>query len=110
MTTTTAFTPIPANQQLLPSYTNLTPPEPPSVSPSSPTNKSPHIQDKETKRRMNTLAARRYRQKRNDEVEALTSELKDTREERDELKLRVAKLEGEAELLRRLLAERAEKS
>ncbi|KAF2019344.1 hypothetical protein BU24DRAFT_406026 [Aaosphaeria arxii CBS 175.79] len=55
------------------------------------------------KRRQNTLAARRYRQKRVDQVSTLESALKDTQSERDDLKVRVARLEGEVETLRALL-------
>ncbi|KAF2199202.1 hypothetical protein GQ43DRAFT_126403 [Delitschia confertaspora ATCC 74209] len=55
------------------------------------------------KRKQNTLAARRYRQKRVDQMNHLESELKETQSERDALKVRVARLEGEVETLRRLL-------
>jgi polyhydroxyalkanoate synthesis regulator phasin len=55
------------------------------------------------KRKQNTLAARRYRQKRVDQMSTLESELKETQSERDALKVRVARLEGEVETLRALL-------
>lgn len=55
------------------------------------------------KRRQNTLAARRYRQKRVDQMSSLESTLKETQTERDDLKVRVARLEGEVETLRQLL-------
>ncbi|RDW61466.1 hypothetical protein BP5796_11358 [Coleophoma crateriformis] len=55
------------------------------------------------KRTKNTLAARRYRQKRVDQMCDLEQALKTTEEERDELKVRVARLEGEVETLRQLL-------
>ncbi|KAH6675040.1 hypothetical protein B0J14DRAFT_588781 [Halenospora varia] len=55
------------------------------------------------KRTRNTLAARRYRQRRVDEVSGLESQLKETRSERDDLKIRCARLEGEVETLRKLL-------
>jgi len=55
------------------------------------------------KRTLNTLAARRYRQKRVDQVSGLETALKETQTERDELKIRVAKLEAEVEVLRGLL-------
>ncbi|KAF2475649.1 uncharacterized protein BDR25DRAFT_87449, partial [Lindgomyces ingoldianus] len=55
------------------------------------------------KRRQNTLAARRYRQKRVDQMTSLESALKETQSERDALKVRVARLEGEVETLRHLL-------
>ena len=59
-----------------------------------------------TKRRLNTLAARRYRQKRLDHISELEAELKKTQDERDALKVRVARLEGETELMRQLLRAR----
>lgn len=55
------------------------------------------------KRKANTLAARRYRQKRVDQMSGLESELKEVKTERDDLKVRCAKLEGEVEALRALL-------
>ncbi|PSN69277.1 hypothetical protein BS50DRAFT_338422 [Corynespora cassiicola Philippines] len=55
------------------------------------------------KRRANTLAARRYRQKRVDQMTSLESELKEVKSERDDLKVRCARLEGEVETLRQLL-------
>lgn len=58
------------------------------------------------KRRQNTLAARRYRQKRVDQMSSLESTLKETQTERDDLKVRVARLEGEVETLRQLLKSR----
>jgi hypothetical protein len=50
------------------------------------------------------MAARRYRQKRVDQMSTLESQLKDTQNERDALKFRCARLEGEVETLRALLA------
>ncbi|RDL29952.1 uncharacterized protein BP5553_10579 [Venustampulla echinocandica] len=58
------------------------------------------------KRTKNTLAARRYRQKRVDQINDLEVALKDTQMERDVLKVRVARLEGEAEALRQILRNR----
>ena len=55
------------------------------------------------KRKQNTLAARRYRQKRVDQMSTLETELKETQAERDALKVRLARLEGEVETLRQLL-------
>lgn len=52
------------------------------------------------------MAARRYRQKRVDQMTTLESQLKDTQAERDTLKVRCARLEGEVETLRALLAAR----
>lgn len=55
------------------------------------------------KRKANTLAARRYRQKRVDQMSGLEAELKEVKADRDEWKVRCAKLEGEVEALRALL-------
>ena len=55
------------------------------------------------KRRANTLAARRYRQARLDEVSNLKAELKETQLERDALKVQVAKLQGETQVLKDLV-------
>lgn len=55
------------------------------------------------KRRQNTLAARRYRQKRVDQMSSLETQLNETQTERDGLRIRVARLEGEVETLRQLL-------
>jgi hypothetical protein len=55
------------------------------------------------KRKANTMAARRYRQKRVDQMSTLETQLKDTQSERDNLKVRCARLEGEVETLRALL-------
>lgn len=49
------------------------------------------------------MAARRYRQKRVDQMSGLESELKEVKSERDDLKVRCARLEGEVETLRALL-------
>jgi len=55
------------------------------------------------KRRANTLAARRYRQNRLDKIAELELALKATQLERDALKVRVAKLEGETHVLKDLV-------
>lgn len=55
------------------------------------------------KRELNTLAARRYRQRRVDQVADLETTLKETAAERDDLKTRVARLEGELDVLRKLM-------
>jgi hypothetical protein len=67
---------------------------------SSPPNEPP---SKVEKRKANTLAARRYRQKRVDQMSGLEAELKEVKADRDEWKVRCAKLEGEVEALRALL-------
>ena len=55
------------------------------------------------KRKANTLAARRYRQNRLNKVAELDSALKATQLERDALKVQVAKLQGETQVLRDLV-------
>jgi hypothetical protein len=84
---------------------------PPSQSPnsSSPTSTSTKTQSNPSrvrKRTLNTLAARRYRQKRVDQVAGLETALKESEAEKDSLKIRVAKLEAEVEVLRGLIAPR----
>ncbi|KAF1838282.1 hypothetical protein BDW02DRAFT_585960 [Decorospora gaudefroyi] len=63
----------------------------------------PDTSSKVEKRKANTLAARRYRQKRVDQMSGLEAELKEVKAERDDLKVRHARLEGEVETLRALL-------
>jgi len=55
------------------------------------------------KRKANTMAARRYRQKRLDRISELESALKATQLERDALKVQVAKLQGETHVLKDLV-------
>ena len=55
------------------------------------------------KRELNTIAARRYRQRRVDRMNQLEEELEAIKRERDELKMRVSKLEGETEALRSMV-------
>ncbi|KAJ5893751.1 hypothetical protein N7495_005442 [Penicillium taxi] len=55
------------------------------------------------KRKLNTLAARRCRQRRVDRMKSLEEELENVRRERDELKLEVSRLKGETEAMRGLL-------
>ncbi|KAL1957435.1 hypothetical protein VTO42DRAFT_6003 [Malbranchea cinnamomea] len=59
------------------------------------------------KRRRNTLAARRFRQKQQDRIAQLEQALKEVTKERDDLKMQVARWEGEAVALRAMLAERS---
>ncbi|KAL4971066.1 bZIP transcription factor JlbA/IDI-4 [Aspergillus stella-maris] len=59
-----------------------------------------------TKRQLNTMAARRYRQRRLDRMTQLEEELEAVKRERDELKMRVSKLEGETEALRTLVKDK----
>ena len=85
---------------------NFSTPSPPTsnkTSSKTPIRYSHNSEDKVTKRTMNTLAARRYRQKRVDQMSDLETALKETQSEREELKVRVARLEGELDALKSLL-------
>ncbi|KAI9046066.1 bZIP transcription factor [Aspergillus affinis] len=62
------------------------------------------------RRRRNKLASRKLRQKHLDHVSDLESRLGAVTQERDELRLRVAKWEGEVMALRKLLENRADDS
>jgi hypothetical protein len=72
--------------------------------PKAPYSVSPKTTDPDSarivKRTRNTLAARRYRQRRVDQMSDLEAALKETQAERDALKVRVARLEGELDALR----------
>ncbi|PTB65767.1 hypothetical protein BBK36DRAFT_1169461 [Trichoderma citrinoviride] len=58
------------------------------------------------KRQRNTMAARKYRQKRLDRIADLERALSDMAGERDELKLKLARREAEVEALREVLGKR----
>ncbi|TAQ83444.1 hypothetical protein B7494_g8237 [Chlorociboria aeruginascens] len=115
-TPTNAITPGRHNLQHLspnPSILPLPPPLSSTTTPSSrtspPSNTSPNPSSSSisnsriAKRTKNTLAARRYRQKKIDEMATLEQILEEMRRERDALKERVARLEGEREVLRGLV-------
>ncbi|KAI8630781.1 hypothetical protein F5Y19DRAFT_473900 [Xylariaceae sp. FL1651] len=55
------------------------------------------------KRQRNNVAARKYRQKRIDRISELESELEDIKQERDDLRLRLARQEAETAALRSML-------
>lgn len=84
----------PSNRSSQPPNTPNTPPISPSISAKA--TSSPRVK----KRTLNTLAARRYRQKRVDQMSSLETLLKESQAERDRLRIRVARLEGEVEVLR----------
>ena len=58
------------------------------------------------RRRRNNAAAAKYRQKKVDQIADLQQALKAAEEERDALKLRLAKRDAEVEVLRQLLSEK----
>ncbi|OTB11301.1 hypothetical protein K445DRAFT_215925 [Daldinia sp. EC12] len=55
------------------------------------------------KRQRNNAAARKYRQKRIDRITELETELRSVKEERDDLRLRLARQEAETAALRSML-------
>lgn len=55
------------------------------------------------RRYRNNLAAKRYRQKKIDRIEELEKEVKDVKEERDDLRIRLARQEAEVAALREML-------
>lgn len=55
------------------------------------------------KRERNNVAARKYRQKRIDRITELEGELDEVKQERDDLKLRLARQEAETAALRSML-------
>ncbi|KGO75550.1 hypothetical protein PITC_082570 [Penicillium italicum] len=59
------------------------------------------------KRKLNTLAARRCRQRRMDRMKELEAELEKVRKERDDWRLRCSKLEGETDALKGLLTRKS---
>ncbi|KAI0136907.1 hypothetical protein BJ170DRAFT_603697 [Xylariales sp. AK1849] len=59
------------------------------------------------KRQRNNVAARRYRQKKIDRISELELELKDVKEDRDDLRIRLARQEVETATLRSLLKMKA---
>ncbi|KAL4935321.1 hypothetical protein BDV06DRAFT_217520 [Aspergillus oleicola] len=83
--------------------TTLPTPSPASASRESSPKENP---SRITKRQLNTMAARRYRQRRLDRMAQLEEELEAVKLERDELKMRVSKLEGETEALRSMVKEK----
>ncbi|KAL7897200.1 hypothetical protein HDV63DRAFT_88614 [Trichoderma sp. SZMC 28014] len=58
------------------------------------------------RRHRNTMAARKYRQKRLDQVADLERALSDVTSERDDLKLKLARREAEVDALREILGKR----
>ena len=62
------------------------------------------VSEQVVKRQRNTMAARKYRQKRLDQVADLEKALGDVTDERDELRLKLARREAEVDALREMLA------
>jgi len=55
------------------------------------------------RRHRNNLAAKRYRQKKIDRIEELENEVKEVKQERDDLRIRLARQEAEVAALREML-------
>ncbi|ESZ92830.1 hypothetical protein SBOR_6784 [Sclerotinia borealis F-4128] len=87
------------------SQTHSSPPSSPSPKIQTPTSSSTTM-SRVDKRKLNTMAARRYRQKRVDQMSSLEAAMKEVERERDALKVRVAKLEGETDILKSLLSKK----
>ncbi|CAJ2511880.1 Uu.00g075050.m01.CDS01 [Anthostomella pinea] len=64
---------------------------------------SPDDPESSLKRQRNNVAARKYRQKRIDRITELESEVQGVKEERDDLRLRLARQEAESAALRSML-------
>ncbi|KAI7479427.1 hypothetical protein KC357_g4222 [Hortaea werneckii] len=88
-----------ADAPTAPSYGDNTPKK--STSPDSSTTTS--TTERNRKRQRNTEAARRYRQRKVDRTSELEEALAAVSKERDELRLKLARSEAEAEVLRRMV-------
>lgn len=55
------------------------------------------------KRKRNNVAAKKYRQKKIDRITELEEEVRSVKEEKDELKLELARKEAEVKMLREML-------
>jgi len=55
------------------------------------------------RRHRNNLAAKRYRQKKIDRIQELEEEVNEVKQERDDLKIRLARQEAEVAALREML-------
>ncbi|KAF4975305.1 hypothetical protein FZEAL_7890 [Fusarium zealandicum] len=88
-------------------------PSPTSSSPSSSSRKRKQSSDEDDessaaalKRQRNTLAARKYRQKRLDRISELENALEAMKGERDDMRLKLARREAEVDALREILGKR----
>ncbi|KAH9995152.1 hypothetical protein F4779DRAFT_607774 [Xylariaceae sp. FL0662B] len=102
-------------QPLIPQVSDPAPTERPftssPMSASSSQDQTPKPQGRKTpvdpltalKRQRNNVAARKYRQKRIDRISELETELDSVKQERDDLRIRLARQEAEAAALRTML-------
>jgi len=95
-----SLSPAPSSTTPPSSTTSSNSPKDASTPNSNPSHTNP---DKVKKRTLNTIAARRYRQKKVDQVVGLEAALQESEKEKDELRLRVARLEAEVDILRGLV-------
>ncbi|KAL4886831.1 hypothetical protein BJY04DRAFT_42373 [Aspergillus karnatakaensis] len=104
---TTTISPQPTKKSspayLMPSATTTLPTPSPASRESSPKETPSRV----SKRQLNTMAARRYRQRRLDRMTQLEEELEAVKRERDELRMKVSKLEGETDALKSMLKEKS---
>lgn len=79
-----------------------------STAQSNPRKRSPPVDpDTVLKRQRNNVAARKYRQKKIDRISELEDELKDVKDERDDLRVRLARQEAEVAALKSLFKMKA---
>ncbi|KAI0203216.1 hypothetical protein F4808DRAFT_55669 [Astrocystis sublimbata] len=98
----------PGPYSMSPPTVNYDQPQQPSFDPSQPSSsgkrRSPPVDHVTAlKRQRNNVAARKYRQKRIDRITELEAELDDMKQERDDLKIRLARQEAETAALRTML-------
>lgn len=87
---------------LSPSPSSLSPVS--SSAPSNPRKRSPPVDPTTAlKRQRNNVAAKKYRQKKVDRISELELELQGVKDERDDLKIRLARQEAETAALKTLL-------
>lgn len=92
--------------------TSNTPPSAPEPKTGAGSRKRPREDDDSDaalKRHRNTLAARKYRQKRLDRIKELEDALEDMTKDRDELRIKLARQEAETEALKSMMKLRVEK-
>lgn len=80
-----------------------TPPYPGLSLPSKKRQSPPAEPEVALKRQRNNIAARKYRQKRIDRISELEAEVEDVKQERDDLRIRLARQEAETAALREIL-------
>lgn len=68
------------------------------------------VNDRAEKRRRNNVAAAKYRQKKLDRIEDLEKQLQTVCDERDSLKIALAKRDAEVEILRKMLEQKTSSS